>query len=159
MYPWLLFAHIVSVAGFLLAHGTSAAMAFRLRQEKTTDGIRSLPELSKQTTNMMYGFVLLILITGLFLGSRVGGGAGLDLDRASDIDRHDRGDERPWPALQRGSGSGRPPVRAGRRITTSPPGSPEELRRALVAAAPGLITTVGVVALALLLWLMILKPF
>ena len=48
MYAWLLFAHIASVAGFLLAHGTSAAMAFRLRSEKTTDGIRSLAELSKQ---------------------------------------------------------------------------------------------------------------
>ena len=34
-------------AGFLLAHGTPAAMAFRLRSEKTTDGIRSLTEHSR----------------------------------------------------------------------------------------------------------------
>src|ERR1700716_2915454 len=68
MYSWLLFAHIASVAGFLLPHGPSAAMAFRLRSEKTTDGIRSLTELSKQTTNVMYGFIALIVISGLFLG-------------------------------------------------------------------------------------------
>jgi hypothetical protein len=53
MYSWLLFAHIASVPGFLLAHGTSVAMAFRLRSETTTDGIRSLTDLSKRTTNVM----------------------------------------------------------------------------------------------------------
>jgi YD repeat-containing protein len=53
MYSWLLFAHIASVAGVLLAHGTSVAMAFRLRSETTTDGIRSLTDLSKRTTNVM----------------------------------------------------------------------------------------------------------
>lgn len=72
MYGWLLFAHIASVAGFLLAHGTSAAMAIRVRSEKTTDGIRSLTELSKQTTGVMYSFILLILITGLLLGIQGG---------------------------------------------------------------------------------------
>jgi hypothetical protein len=72
VYNWLLFGHIVSVAGFLLVHGTSAAMAFRLRSEKTTDGIRSLTELSKQSTQAMYSFILLIFITGLLLGIQGG---------------------------------------------------------------------------------------
>ena len=49
MYGWLLFAHIASVADFLLARGTSAAMALGLRSEKTTDGSRSLTELSRET--------------------------------------------------------------------------------------------------------------
>jgi hypothetical protein len=44
-------------------------------------------------------------------------------------------------------------------VTTSAPGSPEDIRRAVEAAPVGLITAIGVVALALLLWLMILKPF
>jgi hypothetical protein len=43
-------------------------MALRLRQEKSTDGIRSLTELSKQSTNVMYAFIILIVISGLFLG-------------------------------------------------------------------------------------------
>jgi hypothetical protein len=72
VYNWLLFGHIASVAGFLLAHGTSAAMALRLRSEKSTDGIRSLTELSKQTTGVMYSFILLIFITGLLLGIQGG---------------------------------------------------------------------------------------
>jgi hypothetical protein len=53
MYAWFLYGHIASVAGFLPAHGTSAAMVFRLRSEKTIDGIRSPTDLSKQTTNVM----------------------------------------------------------------------------------------------------------
>src|SRR5438132_12111657 len=68
MYNWLLFAHIASVAGFLLAHGASAAMSFRLRAEKTTDGIRSLTELSKQTSGIMYAFIALIVISRVLLG-------------------------------------------------------------------------------------------
>lgn len=161
MYNWLLYAHIASVAGFLLAHGTSAAMAFRLRSEKTADGIRSLTELSKQTTNLMYGFIGLIIISGLFLGfqGRWWGRGWI------------------WAALavlivtigvmsvlgRRYSevrGAVGLPVRAGRGpITASAPGSPEEIRRAVDATPAGVITAIGVVALALLLGLMILKPF
>jgi hypothetical protein len=50
MYGWFLYARIASVAGFLLAHGTSAAMDLRLPQEKTLSAIRSLADLSKRTT-------------------------------------------------------------------------------------------------------------
>jgi hypothetical protein len=77
-YSWLLFAHIASVAGFRLAHGTSAAMAFRLRSEKTTDGIRSLAELSKQTSGLMDSFLVLIVMLGVFLGFQGGGEAVTD---------------------------------------------------------------------------------
>ena len=161
MYNWLLFGHIASVAGFLLAHGTSAAMAFRLRSEKTTDGLRSLTELSKQTTNVMYSFILLILITGLLLGVQGGWfGRGwiwtalvvliVTIGMMSVLGRR-------YSAVRGAVGL---PVRAGRRpMTTSTPGSPEEIRRAVDATPAGVITAIGVVALALLLWLMIIKPF
>ena len=161
MYSWLLFAHIASVAGFLLAHGTSAAMAFRLRSEKTSDGIRSLAELSKQTTGVMYSFLVLIVISGVFLGfqGRWWGRAWI------------------WTALVvviltigamsalggrfnavRGA-VGLPAWDRRGKITTAAPGSLEEIRRAVNAAPVGVITAIGVVALVLLLWLMILKPF
>jgi hypothetical protein len=148
------------VAGFLLAHGTSAAMAFRLRSEKTTDGIRSLTELSKQTTQVMYSFILLIVITGLLLGIQ-GGWFGrywiwtamvvlvLTIGVMSVLGRR-------YNAVRASVGL---PARSGRRIVTSTPGSPEDIRRAVDATPAALISAIGVVALALLLWLMILKPF
>jgi hypothetical protein len=160
MYNWFLFAHIASVAGFLLAHGTSAAMALRLRAEKTTDGIRSLTDLSKQTTNVMYGFILLILVSGLFLGFQgQWWGRGwiwtalvvliVTIGAMSALGRR-------YSAVRAAVGL---PVRAGRGKTTSTPGSPEEVRRVVDGTPAGIITAVGVVALALLLGLMILKPF
>ena len=160
MYGWLLFAHITSVAGFLLAHGTSAAMAFRLRSEKATDGIRSLTELSKQTTNVMYSFILLILITGLSLGAQGGWfGRGwmwtalvvliLTIGVMSFLGRR-------YNAVRASVGL---PAHSGRRTVTSAPASPEEIRRAVEATPAGLITAIGVVALALILGLMVLKPF
>jgi hypothetical protein len=161
MYRWLLFAHIASVAGFLLAHGTSAAMAFRLRSEKTTDGLRSLAELSKQTTGVMYTFIALIVISGVVLGLQgrwfgrgwiwaaivvliltIGGMSALG-GRFNAV---------------RGA-VGLPAWDRRGKVTTSTPGSPDEIRRAVEAAPTGVITAIGVVALALLLWLMILKPF
>jgi hypothetical protein len=160
MYQWLLYAHIASVAGFLLAHGTSAAMALRLRSEKTTDGIRSLTDLSKQTTNVMYGFIGLIIITGLFLGFQgLWWGRGwiwtalvvliATIGVMSFLGRS-------YNAVRAAVGL---PARSGRRIVTSTPGSPEDIRRAVDATPAGVITAIGVVALALLLWLMIIKPF
>ena len=136
-------------------------MALRLRSEKTTDGIRSLAELSKQTTGVMYTFLVLIVISGVFLGfqGRWWGRAWI------------------WTALVaviltigvmsalggrfnavRGA-VGLPAWDRRGKITTAAPGSPEEIRLAVHAAPVGVITAIGVVALALLLWLMILKPF
>jgi membrane protein required for beta-lactamase induction len=149
------------VAGFLLAHGTSAAMTFRLRSEKTTDGIRSLTELSKQTTQAMYSFILLVVITGLLLGVQ-GGWFGrywiwtamvvliLTIGVMSVLGRR-------YNAVRGAVGL---PVRARRgQAATSTAGSPEAIRRAVDATPAALISAIGVVALALLLWLMILKPF
>ena len=136
-------------------------MAFRLRSEKTTDGIRSLAELSKQTTGVMYTFLVLIVISGVFLGFQgrwwgrgwiwaaivvviltIGGMSALG-GRFNAV---------------RGA-VGLPAWDRQGKITTAAPGSTEEIRRAVNAAPVGVITAMGVVALALLLWLMILKPF
>ena len=160
MYGWFLYAHIASVAGFLLAHGTSAAMALRLRQEKTPDGIRSLTDLSKQTTNIMYGFIVLVVITGVFLGFQgswwshgwIWAAIVLLILTIGVMSALGRG----YNAVRGAVGL---PVRSGRQVKTTAPAPPDEVRRLVDAAPAGLTTAIGVVALALLLWLMILKPF
>jgi hypothetical protein len=136
-------------------------MAFRLRAEKTTDGIRSLAELSKQTSGVMYVFLVLIVISGVVLGfqGRWWGRGWI------------------WTALALliltiGAMSamggrfnavrgvvGLPAWDRRGKITTSASGSPEAIRQALESTPTAVITAIGVVALGLLLWLMILKPF
>jgi hypothetical protein len=135
-------------------------MALRLRQEKTPDGIRSLTDLSKRTTNVMYMFIGLIVISGLFLGFQgrwwshgwIWAALGLlivTIGIMSVLSRR-------YNAVRAAVGL---PVRSRRQVMATAPASPEEIRRLVEAAPAGLITAIGMVTLALLLWLMILKPF
>jgi hypothetical protein len=68
MYPWLVFLHVVGVFGFLMAHGGSVNVAFRLRGERNLDRIRALLELSNSSFNMLYSSFLLMLISGIIAG-------------------------------------------------------------------------------------------
>src|SRR5947207_13740746 len=67
-YAWLVFLHVASVVGFVLAHGASAAMGLRLRRETSPDSIRSLVVLSTLSTRVMYPFLGLVLLTGIAAG-------------------------------------------------------------------------------------------
>src|SRR2546422_4485382 len=67
-YAWLVFLHVTSVVGFVLAHGASAAMGLRLRRETSPDSIRSLVVLSTLSTRVMYPFLVLVLLTGIAAG-------------------------------------------------------------------------------------------
>lgn len=68
MYEFVIFLHVVGVFLFLLAHGASNAVAFALRKERNMERVRALLMLSPSTFGMMYGGLLLILITGLVGG-------------------------------------------------------------------------------------------
>lgn len=68
MYEIIIFLHVVGVFGFLLAHGASNAVAFALRREQNMERVRALLMLSPGTFGMMYGGLLLILITGIAAG-------------------------------------------------------------------------------------------
>jgi len=50
-------------------------------------------------------------------------------------------------------------VRSRRQAITIQQAPPDEIRRVVETTPGGVITALGVVALALLLWLMLLKPF
>jgi hypothetical protein len=136
-------------------------MVFRLRSEKTTDGIRSLTELSKQTTGVMYSFIGLIVISGVLLGfqgrwwGRVWIWAALAMLIVTIGAMSALGGR--YNAVRAAVGLAAWDRRG--KTTTSAPGSPEEIRRAVAAAPGGAMTAVGVVSLAVLLWLMIFKPF
>jgi hypothetical protein len=126
-------------------------MALRLRQEKTPDGIRSLTDLSKRTNRVMYTFIVLIVITGLFLGFQgrwwshgwIWAAPGLLIITIGIMTVLSRR----YNAVRAAVGL---PVRSRGQVTTTSPTSPEEIRRLVDAAPAGLITAIGVVALALL---------
>jgi Predicted integral membrane protein (DUF2269) len=77
MYQWMVFLHIAGVFVFLIAHGVSVGVAFRVRGERDPRRIMALLELSAWATGLMYAGILLLLTGGIiagFMGDWWGGG-------------------------------------------------------------------------------------
>ena len=68
MYGIIIFLHVVGVLMFVLAHGASNAVAFALRKERNPERVRALLMLSPSTFGMMYGGLVLILLSGIIGG-------------------------------------------------------------------------------------------
>jgi hypothetical protein len=160
MYQWLVYAHIGSVLLFVLAHGASAAMALRLKAEPSADGIKALVMLSTLSSRVMYPFLLLIVITGIWLGAAGGWwGRGwivtalvilLVTVALMNLMGRQYHPIRVAAGQRRGRARGREPA---------PPAGPDEVRRLALSTSPWPITILGLLALAVILWLMLFKPF
>lgn len=64
---WLIFLHILAALTFFLAHGTSAAMAFKIRKETDFTRIGAMLDLSWSTGVLMGISFLVMGLTGLIL--------------------------------------------------------------------------------------------
>jgi hypothetical protein len=67
-YQWWVFLHIAGVFGFLVAHGVSVGVAFRLRREREPARIMALLDLSSSSITLMYVSILLLLTGGIVAG-------------------------------------------------------------------------------------------
>jgi hypothetical protein len=168
MYQWVVFVHVLGVFGFLLAHGASAAVAFKLRGEREVERIRALLDLSRDTTAIANVSLLVLLAAGIAAGFMGGWWGQLWI----------------WAAL--GSliliniamvivGS-RPLIRVRQLVGAAVPGREkthstplpsntagasvdQQLAMLLAAVNPLLLTLIGGGGLAVILWLMLFKPF
>ena len=62
---WWLLLHLLGVFGFLLAHGVSVTVAFRIRKERDRVKIKDLISLSGSSVRLMY-VSLVLLLAGAF---------------------------------------------------------------------------------------------
>jgi hypothetical protein len=67
-YQWWVFLHIAGVFAFLVAHGVSVGVAFRLRGERDPRRIMALLDLSSWSISLMYIGILLLLTGGIVAG-------------------------------------------------------------------------------------------
>ena len=162
LYRWLVFLHILGAFGFLLAHGGSASAAFRVRREQTLEGLRAVLVLSSSSFSLMYASLLLMLLAGIasgFLGHWWGRGwiwASLAVLIATAVAMYFQSTGF-FNRLRRAAGL---PWFDGRREhAAEPPASHEELLRAQASGRPLATTALGVLPIALILWLMMFKPF
>lgn len=68
MYEWLVLVHILGVLGFMFTHGVAAAMALRLRHERNPDRIRVMLQISSSSLAVFYVSTLLLLGGGVWAG-------------------------------------------------------------------------------------------
>ena len=164
MYQWLVFAHVLGVFGFLLAHGTAAAVAFALPRQREVERIRVLLDLSR-SVNMVANISLLVLlaagITAGFMGRWWGQGwiwAALGLFILMSVTMSLLGSG-PLNRIRQFVHAGNPS--RSEAISHSPLDASAEKQLAVLLAAthPWLLTVIGGGGLTLILWLMMFKPF
>lgn len=68
MYLAMVFLHVLGVIIFALGHGTSLAVAFRLRKERDHSRIAAMLDVSSWSTILMYLGLLLTIVPGIVLG-------------------------------------------------------------------------------------------
>lgn len=162
IYRWLVYAHILGVFVFLIAHGVSAGVGFRLAKERNRERVAALLDLSGSSYRVMTLGIWWILITGLILGS-VGGWWTLTWFWAAIVVLLLLGGLMtplatiPYNRIRAMLGL-RTPMRR-KQPPPAPSGTDEELSAALAKISPIPSAAVGFVGLAVLLWLMIFKPF
>ena len=162
MYIWVIFLHVVSVLGFLLAHGASAAVMFRVRSEREPGRIQALLDLANTVGGLVAITALLLFITGIvggFMGHWWGRGwiwAALVLLLAISFVMSFLG-RLYFDRVRRAIGVATAEDRKkGLRPAALPP---EQLTAVLASGRPMLLAGVGLGGLTVITWLMMFKPF
>ena len=159
---WLIFLHVLSAITFFLAHGTSAAMTFKIRKETNFDRIRAMLDLSWSTMILMGVSFLIMGLTGLILPflihiwNKVWIWVSIVLMLFVFIYMA-RFNETHYKQLRRLVGLSY--MRGNKELPAEPPSSPEEVAELLKNTGVTGLVVVGYIIPAFVLWLMIFKPF
>jgi hypothetical protein len=154
MHQWIVFGHILGALLFMLGHGASAAVVFRLRRERDPATVRAFLGLSRMTIPVTYLALLLLIGAGLWAamsGRWFSAGAGwlwASIVLLVVILGAMYGFMTPaFKRLRQTVGDGSAPV------------DQTALDSALEAPGPMIGAGIGLLGTLLILWLMVLKPF
>jgi uncharacterized membrane protein SirB2 len=158
LYPWVVVAHVFFVIVAFGAHGVSAFAMYRVKSEPDRGRLVALLELS-QSALLVAGVALLVAIGLGILAAIMGNWFSRWWTWASILVLVVViGMMTPFAANPMDRVRGALGLR-NRHEKEYAPKSDEDLRNAKAALRPGLVMGTGVVALALLVWLMEIKPF
>jgi hypothetical protein len=159
---WLVFLHILSAISFFLAHGTSAAMAFQLRKETDFARIRAMLDLSWSTMILMGVSFFIMGLTGLVLPflvhiwNKVYIWLSIVLMLIVFIYMA-AFNETHYKQVRRLVGL--PYMKGNKELPAEPPSSPEEVSALLKRTSLTPLVIIGYGIPAIVLWLMVFKPF
>lgn len=160
MYQFTVFLHVLGVVVFALGHGTSVAVAFRLRKETEHPRIAALLDASSWSTGLMYVGLLLIIGSGVALGF-MGDYWGqwwlwLSIGLLVVVLGAMYGMAAPFYGAVRVATGGTIPEKY--RAKVSDGDATAALASLATSTKPLLMTLIGGVGLAVILWLMIAQP-
>jgi hypothetical protein len=159
---WLIFLHVLSALTFYMAHGTSVAMAFKIRKETDFTRIRAMLDLSWSTMILMGVSFLIMGLTGIIMPfmihiwNKIWIWASIVLMLFVFIYMA-MFNETSYKQLRRLVGL--PYMKGGKELPAEPPSSPEEVATLLKKTGVTGLVVVGYVIPAIVLWLMVFKPF
>jgi len=152
LYQWIVYVHILAVLAFLLAHGTATAITFKLRGERKIERVRALLDLSQSMSILGRVSLLVLLLAGIILGF-MGNWWGHGWI---------------WTALillvlmsvAMSLLASRPLLRARQLLAANSAAEvDQQLGTVLAAPNPVVLSVIGGVGIAIILWLMQFKPF
>lgn len=161
LYGWVVFVHAATILLFFVAHGTSMAVAFKLKNETDPARVRALLDLSRFSLGVPAGVLIVVgLATGILAGF-MGGHWGrawiwisLVLLVAIGGAMTPLASFRLQPIR---TAAGMPS--SGPKPAEAQPEDPEEMRRLIAAWNPLPVAAMGLVGFLVILWLMLVKPF
>jgi hypothetical protein len=162
LYPWLVYLHIAGAFLFVLAHGVSAVVAFRLRAERDAARMTALLELSSMSAGLMYIGLLVLLVAGVIAAinrnwfSQGWPWAAIGILLIVTVAMYALA-SRYYAGIRQALGLPSMNDKKGEQPPTARP--VEDVIQLLDSRRPEQIAAVGFGGLLILLWLMILKPF
>ena len=162
MYRWLVFVHILSAFAFFMAHGASAVMAFRLKREKNLERIKAILDLSNAALPVMYFSVMILVLAGIGAGIMGNwfsmGWIWVALVLLVGV----------WFGMHAYAFKYYTPIRKAVGLPyhhpegdkpAGEPASQAEIEAAINASNPALLGGISFALIAVILWLMMFKPF
>jgi hypothetical protein len=164
-YPWIVFVHVLGVLLFFIAHGTSMAVAYRLRGERDPARVRALLDLSTWSLGLTPTIAFVVGILAGITAGIVGGHFGrLWIWTSIVLLTVVAAYMTPGVAARVNvirAAAGTQQINPFSRKPPEPPPDPDpaELARLLDAWNPLVPAVIGFGAFAAILWLMLFKPF
>lgn len=162
VYPWLVLTHVVAAFIFILAHGVSAFVSFRVRSEPDRARLGALLDLSSSSLGVTFMALAVALVAGI-AAAIVGGHFAkfwpwaaiiilvLVAGSMTPLATY------PMSAVRRGLGQ---PTRDDLKKGVVPePQTDAEIALLRAKLRPELVSAIGFGGLVLLVWLMQEKPF
>jgi hypothetical protein len=157
----LLFAHVLFAFLYLLTHGASVAVAYRVRRETSLERVHALLDLSRSTLGASRYMLMGIVVCGVALGflGHWWSAGWIWLSIAMLVVVFGVMGRAVAPHFRRMRAALGLVFVDGSWERTGPTASPAELARALASGRPTIVSAFALGGWALILWMMLFKPF